>query len=102
MGALVQFLLDEKDRLLERLEAEEAATIALIDENLKLVESEAAKVDKAIAEIQNHLSEVANFEVCLTMYLYLHNIVLYYFEFLMCSYLLDVFFRASAKHIRGM
>lgn len=66
VGALVQFLLDEKDRLLERLEAEEAATIALIDENLKLVESEAAKVDKAIAEIQNQLSEVANFEVCLT------------------------------------
>ncbi|KAK3549935.1 hypothetical protein QTP86_016788 [Hemibagrus guttatus] len=62
VGALVQFLLDEKDRLLERLEAEEAATIALIDENLKLVESEAAKVDKAIAEIQNQLSEVANFE----------------------------------------
>lgn len=72
MGALVQFLLDEKDRLLERLEAEEAATIALIDENLKLVESEAAKVDKAIAEIQNQLSEVANFEVCL-IYVFVHT-----------------------------
>lgn len=63
VGALVQFLLDEKDNLLERLEDEEASTIALIDENLKLVESEAAKVDKAIADIQNQLSEAANFEV---------------------------------------
>lgn len=63
VGALVQFLLDEKDDLLERLEAEAVATIGLIDANLKRVESEAAKVDKAITEIQNHLSDSANFEV---------------------------------------
>lgn len=63
VGALVQFLLDEKDDLLERLEAEAVATIGLIDANLKRVESEAAKVDKAINEIQNHLSDSANFEV---------------------------------------
>lgn len=72
----MQFLLDEKDRLLERLEAEEASTISLVDENLKLVESEAAKVDKAIAEIQNQLSEVAKFEVCLTcvfMHTHMHD-----------------------------
>lgn len=63
VGALVQFLLDEKDDLLERLEAEATTTIGLIDENLKRVESEAAKVDKAITEIQKHLSDGANFEV---------------------------------------
>lgn len=56
-------MLDEKDDLLERLEAEATATLGLIDENLKRVESEAAKVDKAITEIQNHLSDGANFEV---------------------------------------
>lgn len=63
VGALVQFLLDEKDDLLERLEAEVVATIGVIDANLKRVESEAAKVDKAITEIQNQLSDSANFEV---------------------------------------
>lgn len=63
VGALVQFLLDEKDDLLERLEAEAEATIGLIDANLKRVESETAKVDKAITEIQNQLSDSANFEV---------------------------------------
>ncbi|XP_073685659.1 E3 ubiquitin-protein ligase TRIM47 isoform X1 [Garra rufa] len=62
VGALVQFLLDEKDDLLERLEAEAEATIGLIDANLKRVESEAAKVDKVITEIQNQLSDSANFE----------------------------------------
>lgn len=76
MGALVQFLLDEKDRLLERLEAEETATVSLIDENLKLVESEAAKVDKAISEIQNQLSEASNFEVCLTLHKLMHDVVI--------------------------
>lgn len=63
VGALVQFLLDEKDDLLERLEVEAEATIGLIDANLKRVESEAAKVDKVITEIQNQLSDSANFEV---------------------------------------
>ncbi|TRY98154.1 hypothetical protein DNTS_033087 [Danionella cerebrum] len=62
VGALVQFLLDEKDDLLERLETEAVAAIGLIDANIKKVESEAAKVDKAINEIQSHLSDSANFE----------------------------------------
>lgn len=63
VGALVQFLLDEKDDLLESLEAEEVATVALLDENLKLVSSEEASVDKAITDIQTQLSDSANFEV---------------------------------------
>ncbi len=63
VGALVQFLLDEKDDLLERLEVEAEATLGLIDANLKRVESEAAKVEKAISEIQNQLSDSAKFEV---------------------------------------
>ncbi|XP_028840657.1 E3 ubiquitin-protein ligase TRIM47 isoform X2 [Denticeps clupeoides] len=62
VGALVQFLLDEKDALLESLEAEEVATVTVIDENLKWVASEEAAVDKAIAEIQTQLSDSARFE----------------------------------------
>lgn len=63
VGAMVQFLLDEKDDLLESLEAEEVATVALLDENLKMVSSEEASVDKAITDIQTQLSDSANFEV---------------------------------------
>ncbi|XP_063059412.1 E3 ubiquitin-protein ligase TRIM47 [Engraulis encrasicolus] len=62
VGALVQFLLDEKDDLLESLDAEEVATVAVIDENLKLVGNEEASVDKAIADIQTQLSDTASFE----------------------------------------
>ncbi|XP_030648754.1 E3 ubiquitin-protein ligase TRIM47 [Chanos chanos] len=62
VGALVQFLLDEKDELLERLEAEEVATLSMIDDNLQLVESKAAAVDKAIAELQSHLNGETSFE----------------------------------------
>lgn len=64
---MVQFLLDEKDDLLESLEAEEVATIALLDENLKLVGSEEASVDKAITDIQTQLSDSTNFEVGLLL-----------------------------------
>lgn len=67
VGAMVQFLLDEKDDLLESLEAEEVATIALLDENLKLVGSEEASVDKAITDIQTQLSDSTNFEVGLLL-----------------------------------
>lgn len=63
VGALVQFLLDEKDSLLDSLDAEEAATLAVIDDNLDLVESEAADVDKLIADIHNHIGGKTNFEV---------------------------------------
>ncbi|KAL2094305.1 hypothetical protein ACEWY4_009024 [Coilia grayii] len=68
VGALVQFLLDEKDDLLESLETEEVATVALIDENLKLVGKEEASVDKAIADIQSQLSDSANFETIRKLY----------------------------------
>lgn len=66
VGALVQFLLDERDSLLESLDAEEVATMAVIDDNLKTVETEAAVVDKAIATIHSHISGKTSFEVSLT------------------------------------
>lgn len=62
VGALVQFLLDERDSLLESLDAEEVATMAVIDDNLKIVESEENAVDKAIANIHTHTSGKTNFE----------------------------------------
>ena len=65
VGALVQFLLDEKDTLLDSLDAELVATTAVIDENLKKVESEAVAVDNAIAEIRNHFGGKPSFEVSL-------------------------------------
>ena len=65
VGALVQFLLDEKDTLLDGLDAELVATTAVIDENLKKVDAEAAAVDKAIAEIRKHVGGKPSFEVSL-------------------------------------
>lgn len=65
VGALVQFLLDERDSLLESLDAEEVATMAVIDENLKIVEEETAAVDKAITTIHSHISGKSSFEVSL-------------------------------------
>ncbi|KAK5858566.1 hypothetical protein PBY51_002697 [Eleginops maclovinus] len=62
VGALVQFLLDERDSLLESLDAEEVATMAVIDENLKTVETEVASVDKAIADIHGHIGGKTSFE----------------------------------------
>ncbi|XP_056141285.1 E3 ubiquitin-protein ligase TRIM47 [Lampris incognitus] len=62
VGALVQFLLDERDSLLESLDAEEVATVAVIDDNLKLVEAEVTCVDKAIADIHSHTSGKSSFE----------------------------------------
>lgn len=66
VGALVQFLLDERDSLLESLDAEEVATMAVIDDNLKTVETEAEAVDKAIADIHSHISGKTSFEVSMT------------------------------------
>ncbi|KAJ8266676.1 hypothetical protein GJAV_G00133340 [Gymnothorax javanicus] len=62
IGALVQFLLDEKEDILASLEAEEVATVAMIDENLKDVSKEVAAVDNAVADIQKHLSGKSSFE----------------------------------------
>lgn len=66
VGALVQFLLDERDSLLESLDAEEVATMAVIDDNLRIVEKEAKAVDKAIADIHSHISGKTSFEVSLS------------------------------------
>lgn len=66
VGALVQFLLDERDSLLESLDAEEVVTMAVIDDNLKIVEKEAEAVDKAIVTIHNHISGKTSFEVSLS------------------------------------
>lgn len=66
VGALVQFLLDERDSLLESLDAEEVATMAVIDDNLKIAETEAEAVDKAIVSIHNHISGKTSFEVSLS------------------------------------
>lgn len=63
MGALVQFLLDERDSLLESLDAEEVAAMAVIEDNLKTVEMNVKAVDKAIADINKHTSGKTSFEV---------------------------------------
>lgn len=65
VGALVQFLLDERDSLLESLNAEEEAAMAVIDDNLKRVEMHVKDVDKAIADINKHISGKTSFEVSL-------------------------------------
>uniref|UniRef100_A0A3P8X0A1 Tripartite motif containing 47 n=1 Tax=Cynoglossus semilaevis TaxID=244447 RepID=A0A3P8X0A1_CYNSE len=57
VGALVQFLFDERDSLLESLEAEEASTLAVLEHNLQTVEAEEAYVDKRLADIHSHLSD---------------------------------------------
>lgn len=66
VGALVQFLLDERDFLLDALDDDEGATMAVIDDNLKIVEKEAKAVDKAIADIHSHISGKTSFEVSLS------------------------------------
>lgn len=65
---MVQFLLDERDSLLESLDAEEVAAMAVIEDNLKMVEMNVKAVDKAIADINKHMSGKTSFEVslCLT------------------------------------
>lgn len=63
VGALVQFLLDERDSLLESLDAEEVAAMAVIEDNLKRVETQVKDVDKAIADINKHISGKTSFEV---------------------------------------
>lgn len=63
VGALVQFLLDERDSLLESLNEEEEAAMAVIDDHLKRVETHVKDVDKAIADINKHISGKTSFEV---------------------------------------
>lgn len=59
--------------MLESLEAEEVATTAVIEENLKIVDREAAAVDKDIADVHSHISGKTSFEVSLTEMLQLLN-----------------------------
>ena len=63
VGALVQFLLDERDALLDGLDAEEVATNAVLDDNLKTVKAEAAAVDATIADVNDHIAGKTSFEV---------------------------------------
>ncbi|KAG8007985.1 Zinc-binding protein A33 [Nibea albiflora] len=72
VGALVQFLLDERDSLLDSLDAEEVASMAVIDDNLKIVQTAAEAVDKAITNIHSHISGKTSFEVSHTPQLVLH------------------------------
>ncbi|KAK0133516.1 Zinc-binding protein A33 [Merluccius polli] len=62
VGALVQFLLDERDSLLDDLDAEEAATTAVLDDNLKIVKAETAAVDATITNIHDHIAGKTSFE----------------------------------------
>lgn len=63
VGSLVQFLLDERDSLLESLDAEEVASMAVIDDNLKTVETEEEAIDKSIVNIHNQISGKTSFDV---------------------------------------
>ncbi|XP_068600097.1 E3 ubiquitin-protein ligase TRIM47 [Brachionichthys hirsutus] len=62
VGALVQFLLDERDSLLDSLDADEVATMAVIDDNLETVEAEMEAFEKATDDIHNHLSSTSSIE----------------------------------------
>ncbi|CAL8280948.1 unnamed protein product [Arctogadus glacialis] len=62
VGALVQFLLDERDALLDGLDAEAVATNAVLDDNLKTVKAEAAVVDATIADVNDHIAGKTSFE----------------------------------------
>lgn len=60
---MVQFLLVERDSLLESLDAEEVASMAVIDDNLKTVETEEEAIEKSIVNIHNQISGKTSFEV---------------------------------------
>ncbi|XP_061608329.1 E3 ubiquitin-protein ligase TRIM47 [Phyllopteryx taeniolatus] len=62
VGALVQFLLDERDSLLDSLDAEEVAAVAVVDDNLEIVRAEAAAVAKCVADIHAHIGGETTFE----------------------------------------
>lgn len=63
LGALVQFLLSERDALLDGLDAEELGTMAVLDDNQKTVDAEVAAVDATIAQIRDHVTGKTSFEV---------------------------------------
>ncbi|XP_053297586.1 E3 ubiquitin-protein ligase TRIM47 [Pleuronectes platessa] len=62
IGAMVQFLLSERDSLLEGLEIQAEDTVSLLDENLEMLEKEGADLDKVIADIHGHIGGKTSFE----------------------------------------
>ncbi|XP_077596178.1 E3 ubiquitin-protein ligase TRIM47 [Stigmatopora nigra] len=62
VGALVQFLLDERDSLLDSLDAQEAAALATLDDKLDSVKAEAAVVERHVAEVHAHASGDTTFQ----------------------------------------
>ncbi|XP_037126615.1 E3 ubiquitin-protein ligase TRIM47 [Syngnathus acus] len=62
VGALVQFLLDERDTLLDNLDAEEAAAVASVDDNLESIGAQAADATKHIADINQLLNGDGGFQ----------------------------------------
>ncbi|XP_028655101.1 E3 ubiquitin-protein ligase TRIM47 [Erpetoichthys calabaricus] len=57
VGDLVQFLLDEKDELLAKLDAEEADALFRVENNLAQLERAINSLEKEIDDIQSHLKE---------------------------------------------
>lgn len=51
--------------MLESLDAEEVAAMAVIEDNLKTVEMNVKAVDEAIGDINKHMSGKTSFEVSL-------------------------------------
>ncbi|CAL9686110.1 unnamed protein product [Knipowitschia caucasica] len=68
VGALVQFLLDERDSLLDALDVEEVTTMETIEENLKSAEEEHAAVCKTLADVQTLLGGTGSLESLFTSY----------------------------------
>ncbi|XP_057676365.1 E3 ubiquitin-protein ligase TRIM47 isoform X2 [Corythoichthys intestinalis] len=62
VGALVQFLLDERDSLLDSLDAEEAAAVAALDDNLDAVKAEAAAAERRLADVRAHVGGETTFQ----------------------------------------
>lgn len=64
VGQLIQFLLDEKDELLEKLDSEEQTALSIVENNIQKLENLITEMEKEITEIQGNLSQ-PSFEVFL-------------------------------------
>ncbi|XP_033864396.3 zinc-binding protein A33-like [Acipenser ruthenus] len=62
VGQLIQFLLDEKDELLEKLDSEEQTALSIVENNIQRLENLITEMEKEITEIQGNLSQ-PSFEV---------------------------------------
>ncbi|MGH0174902.1 UNVERIFIED_CONTAM: hypothetical protein FKN15_072670 [Acipenser sinensis] len=56
VGQLIQFLLDEKDELLEKLDSEEQTALAIVENNIQRLENLITEMEKEITEIQGNLT----------------------------------------------